>query len=33
MVERFRAKLTTEELKNWRDRVPKETEQEAERDA
>ena len=33
MVERFREKLTTDELKNWFDRMPKEMEQEAERDA
>ena len=33
MVERFREKLPTEELKNWLDRMPKEMEQEAERDA
>ena len=33
MMERFREKLTTEKLKNWLDRVLKEVEQEAERDA
>jgi hypothetical protein len=33
MMERFREKLTTEKLKNWLDRVLKEVEQGAERDA
>jgi len=33
MVERFREKLPTEELKTWLGRMPKEMEQEAERDA
>ena len=33
MVDRFREKLPTEELKNWLHRMPKEMEQEAERAA
>ena len=32
-LERFREKLTTEKLKNWLHRMPKEMEQEAERAA